>query len=128
MVMLASYESLVALCRHCDLFTFTVEKLVLLLKAKMKLHSLHVSCDEPDPGLLQTLGFSTGFANGHYKHTHAMSSASLGLLHFESVDPRNTVLMIPPSPYSLEGEDQGTQMRKVANTVKIASLDTKMMK
>jgi len=56
MVMLACYESLVV--RHCDLFKFTVDEL--LLKAKMKLHSLHVSCDEPDPGVLQTLGFSTG--------------------------------------------------------------------
>ena len=89
-------------------------------------------CDEPDPGhgLLQTLGFSTGFANGHYKYTHAVCSASLGLLHFELVcdDPRNAVLMIPPSPFSLEGKDRGTQMRKVANTVKMASLDTEMMK
>ena len=60
------------MCRHCDhdLFKFTLEKL--LLKAKMKLvHSLlgalydveSVSCDEPDAGLLQTLGFHTGFAN-----------------------------------------------------------------
>jgi len=27
---------------------------------------IYLSCDDPDPGLLQTLGFSTGFANGHY--------------------------------------------------------------
>jgi len=40
----------------------------------------------------------------------------------------HTVLMIPPSPFSLEGKDRGTQMRKVANTVKMASLDTEMMK
>jgi len=29
-------------------------------------------------GLLQTLGFSTGFANGHYKYTSAVPSASCG--------------------------------------------------
>jgi len=30
-------------------------------------------------GLLQTSGFSTGFANGHYKYMSAVSSASVGL-------------------------------------------------
>ena len=28
---------------------------------------------------IQTLGFSTGFANGQYKYTSAVSSASVGL-------------------------------------------------
>ena len=31
---------------------------------------------EVDPGLLQTLGLCTGFANVHYKYTSAVSSAS----------------------------------------------------
>ena len=35
-----------------------------------------LSCDQPDPGLLQTSCFSTGFANGHYS---AAPSASVGL-------------------------------------------------
>jgi len=42
--------------------------------------------------LLQTSGFSTGFANGHYKYTSAVSSASVGLQWlFELVcdDPGN---------------------------------------
>jgi len=51
-----------------------------------------LSCDEPDPGLLQTLGFcrpwasadlglSKGFANAWatYKYTSAVSGASVGL-------------------------------------------------
>jgi len=56
MVMLACYES----SQHCSgavtcycgsgHFTQNAESL---------------SCEEPDPGILQTSGFSTGFANGH---------------------------------------------------------------
>jgi len=38
-----------------------------------------VSCDDPDPGLLQTSDLSTGFAKCHYKYTSSVSSASLGL-------------------------------------------------
>ena len=29
--------------------------------------------DDADPGFLQTSGFSTGFANGHYKYPSAVS-------------------------------------------------------
>jgi len=50
--------------------------------------------------LIQTSGFSTGFANGHYKYTSVLSSASVGLQWiFDLVcdDPRNTVPMTPPS-------------------------------
>jgi len=34
-----------------------------------------LSRDEPDPGLVQTSGFSTGFSNGHSKYASAVSSA-----------------------------------------------------
>ena len=58
--------------RHCagvDLCTFTVE---IGIPLRMEGYSV---CNEPDPGLLQTLVFSIGFANGHCKYTSAMSSA-----------------------------------------------------
>ena len=38
-----------------------------------------VSCDEPDPGLLQTSDLSTGFAKYHYRYTSLVSSTYLGL-------------------------------------------------
>jgi len=34
-----------------------------------------LSCDEPDPVLLQTSSFSTGFADGHYEYASTASSA-----------------------------------------------------
>ena len=49
--------------------TFTVE---IGIPLRMERYSV---CNEPDPGLLQTLVFSIGFANGHCKYTSAMSSA-----------------------------------------------------
>ena len=62
-----------------------------------KFHLGCSSCDDPDPGLLQTSGFSTGFAAGHYKS--AVSMLLWVQLQFELVcdDPRNTVLMMPLS-------------------------------
>jgi len=79
-----------------------------------------LSCDEPDPGILQTLGFSTGFANGHCKYTSAVPV----LFGFDYTlnwsvmidDPRNTVLTMPPSlsHFSLEEGDQ----RRVEKVVK----------
>jgi len=69
MVMLASYESIlvrIAQVLYFDCgnghFTYDAESL---------------SCDECM--LLHTSGFSTGFANGHYKYTSAVSSASVSL-------------------------------------------------
>ena len=60
--------------------------------------------------ILKTSGFSIGVANGHYKSTSAVPSASVGWLQSELVcnDSRNTVWMMPPSlSYcSLEGEDR----------------------
>ena len=79
-----------------------------------------LSCDEP--GFLLTSSFNTGFAND--KYTSAVSWVWLFKLVCD--DPRNTVLMMPPSifHYSLEGAAE--EMRKLANTVDTAPLDVEM--
>jgi len=71
MVMLASYEC----SQHCA----GVVTCLSLLWRHFTLDVESFSCEDPDPGLLQTSGFSTVFANSHYKYTSAVSSASVGL-------------------------------------------------
>jgi len=58
-VMLASYES----SNHCA----GVVTCLCLIAVGMDIHlgGRDLSCDDPDPGFLQTSGFSTGFANGY---------------------------------------------------------------
>ena len=59
-----------------------------------------LSYDQADSEL-QTSGFSTGFANGHYS---ASPSASVGVpVQFELVchDQKKTMLMVPPTTFSL---------------------------
>jgi len=52
----------------------------------------YLSCDKPDLGLLQTSGFSTGFANGHFKYISAVSSAFVELPESYNL---NSYVMIP---------------------------------
>ena len=60
MVMLASYES----SQHC---AGVVTTCLWLITIEVGIHlGVRENCDDPDPGVLQTSGFSTGFANGHY--------------------------------------------------------------
>jgi len=63
MVMLASYES-------SQYYEGVVTCLCWLWKQAFHLEprEFSLSCDEPDLGLLQTSGLSTGFADGHYKY------------------------------------------------------------
>jgi len=87
-----------------------------------------LSCDQPDPELLQTSGFATGFANGHYC---AAPSASVGLPTiwigvWWSKEYNADGSPLPPSHYSLEVEDR-EQMWKMANTLEMASLNMEMM-
>jgi len=68
----------------------------------------YLSCDESDPGLLQTSGLSIGFANGHHKYIYCCVQCMFlwVWLQFELVCDE-TVVMMPPSfsHYSFEGED-----------------------
>ena len=83
-----------------------------------------LGCDETDPGLLQTSGFST---NGHCKYSSSTVSGALWvylyIVQFELVcdDANNTVLMMPPLLVS----HQCLEEEEMRNLAEMASLDNR---
>ena len=82
------------------------------------------SCDKPDPELLQTSCFSTGFANGHYS---VAPSASWGLPTIWIGVWRSKEDNADGAPYHFLNILDREQMWKMANTVEMASLNMEMM-